>query len=129
VHHITSVLVDASQRSFATLVSRDSAGTPRVYVPIMGFPTHLKVACGHIRQGGLERHPRVVLELLRMLGSVGQAAVGPGRRQAVRREVGLIMGDARRMILTPADLDEAVELGEDVLALLDALDASAAVPG
>jgi hypothetical protein len=68
----------------------------------------------------------VVLEVLRMLGTVGRAAVGPGRRQAVRREVELIMSDARRMILTQADLDEAIELGEDVLATLATLDSSAA---
>ena len=119
MHHLTSLLLDAANRSFATMTMLDAAGTPRVLAPVMTFPTHLKVVCGHIRQGGLERHPRVTLELLRMLGSLADAVVGEGRIRAVRHETGLVMADATRMIPNEADLDDVLTIGEHVLRALD----------
>jgi uncharacterized membrane protein len=106
IHHLTNFLVDAAGRSFAVRRLADADGRTRVIVPVMAFPTHLKVVCGHIRQGGLERHPRVTLELLRLLGSVAEAAVGDARREAVQRELDLVVSDARRMIPAAGDLDE-----------------------
>jgi uncharacterized membrane protein len=126
VHHLTSLLLDCSKRSFATFTLRDTAGTPRVLVPIMDFPTHLKVVCGHIRQGGLERHPRVMLELLRMLGALAEAVVGEGRVHAVRHETELVIADANRMIPNQGDLDDVLELAKDVLRALDHRDAEEA---
>jgi uncharacterized membrane protein len=118
IHHLTSFLVDASGRSFAVRRLPDHHGRTRVIVPAMGFPTHLKVVCGHIRQGGLERHPRVTLELLRLLGAVAEASVGDGRRAAVQRELDLVVTDARRMIPTEGDLDEVECAAADVRAAL-----------
>lgn len=116
VHHLTTALVDAIDRSFATRVFHDASGMARVIVPIMSFPTHLKVVCGQIRQGGLERHPRVMLELLRMLGTLADEAPTRTRAEAVRREVQILITDAQRMIPSPTDLEEALKLGDDVLA-------------
>jgi uncharacterized membrane protein len=123
LHHLTSLMADASHRTFATYQFRDRSGKVRVIVPIMSFPTHLGVVCGHTRQGGLERHPRVTLELLRMLGVLGVTTVGERRVQAIRREVEVVMADAARMIPTQTDLDEVLELGKHVLSSLDARDA------
>lgn len=123
VHHLTTVLVDAIGRSFATQMFRDSAGVTRVMTPIMDFPTHLKVVCSHIRQGGLERHPRVLLELLRMLGILAELAPTTIRADAVRREVDIVLTDARRIIPSPTDLEEALRLGDDVLGRLDEITA------
>jgi uncharacterized membrane protein len=123
LHHLTSLMADASHRTFATYQFRDRSGKVRVVVPIMSFPTHLGVVCGHTRQGGLERHPRVTLELLRMLGVLGVTTVGERRVQAIRREVEVVMADAARMIPTQTDLDEVLELGKHVLSSLDARDA------
>ena len=120
VHHLTTVLADAIGRSFATQAFRDSTGLARVIVPVMDFPTHLKVVCGHIRQGGLERHPRVVLELLRMLGALAEITPTARRADAIRREVDLVMEDAQRIIPCRADLADAVTLGDDVVRTLDA---------
>jgi uncharacterized membrane protein len=122
VHHLTSLFVDAASRSFATIAACDAAGMPRVVVPVMTLPTHLKVVCSHIRQGGLERHPRVTIELLRMLGAIGASAVGENRVRAVRHEVELVMADATRMIPAEADRDEVLELGKSVLGTLDQRD-------
>jgi uncharacterized membrane protein len=122
VHHMMSLLVDASERSFATRELRDDRGDVRVIVPIMNFPTHLRVVCGHIRQGGLERHPRVVLEVLRMLAALGDLAVCDSRVQAIRREVKVLLADASRMIVTQADLDEVLEQGREILQSLDRRD-------
>ncbi len=129
VHHLTTLLVDAARRPFRTQVFRDRDGTPRVVVPVMDFPTHLRVVCGHIRQGGLERHPRVVLEVLRMLGVLGEAVITHARLIAVRDEVDVLLADAQRMIQSPHDLDEVQRLGAVVRAELDArIDAGATSP-
>jgi uncharacterized membrane protein len=118
IHHLTNFLVDAAGRSFAVRRLADHDGRTRVIVPVMAFSTHLKVVCGHIRQGGLERHPRVTVELLRMLGEVADAAVGEGRRAAVRGELDLVVTDARRMIPAEADLDEVERAASAVRASL-----------
>jgi uncharacterized membrane protein len=106
IHHLTTFLVDAAGRSFTVQRLADHDGTTRVIVPVVEFPTHLKVVCGHIRQGGLERHPRVTIELLRMLEALAEASVGDARRAAVQRELDLVVIDARRMIPAAGDLDE-----------------------
>lgn len=124
VHHLTSLMADASRRSFATEELCDPQGRVRVIVPIMDFPTHLKVVCGHTRQGGLERHPRVTMELLRMLRAVGESAIGEGRVDAVRQQVDITLADSTRVIPTQTDLDEVLELGKEVLETLDHLDAN-----
>ena len=59
VHHLTAVLADAARRSFTSRQLLDDASRPRVTIPIMDFPTHLRVVCSHARKGGSERHPRV----------------------------------------------------------------------
>jgi uncharacterized membrane protein len=111
VHHLTTVLTDASRRSFQPRVFTDATGAARAYLPVMDFPTHLKVVCAHVRQSGLDRHPRVRLELLRLLGKVGAQCVGERRLAAVQREFDVVLTDARR-ILAPGpgvDLDEVEE--------------------
>jgi uncharacterized membrane protein len=128
VHHLTTVLADAIRRSFTTQVYRDQTGVARVIVPVMDFPTHLKVVCGHIRQGGLERHPRVVLELLRMLDALAEIAPTARRAEAIRREVELVMEDAKRVIPCRADLADAVRLGDDVVRTLDAASGTSPTP-
>lgn len=112
VHHVTSVLMDAAQRRFAAIELTDPGGQVRVLVPTLDFSTHLKVVCGHIRQGGLERHPRVVLELLRLLAAVAMAAISQPRLDAVARELEAVLADSQRQIPNPADLAEVVALGE-----------------
>jgi uncharacterized membrane protein len=115
IHHLTTLLMDAARRSFSTREMRDGNDQIRVVLPIMDFPTHLKVVCGHVRQGGLERHPRVFSELFRLLAAVGEVAASPGRVAAVRRETELILADARRMLGSKADLEEALAAGSGVL--------------
>jgi uncharacterized membrane protein len=88
-------------------------------VPIMSFQTHLKVVCGHIRQGGLERHRRVLLELLRLLTALAEVAPSEGRAEAVCREVEIGLADARRTIPSPVDLDDALQFGANVLRRLE----------
>jgi uncharacterized membrane protein len=119
VHHLTTVTAAAARRSFAIRRLRDRQGRMRVVIPVMTFPTHLKVVCGHVRQGGLERHPRVRLELLRLLGAVATAAVGEGRRAAVEQQLEILLIDARRTIEAPEDLDDAEVAGADVRARLE----------
>ncbi|HVQ18304.1 MAG TPA: DUF2254 domain-containing protein [Actinomycetes bacterium] len=116
VHHLTSLLIDAARRGFPTAELRDPDGAIRVVVPVMNFQTHLKVVCGHIRQGGLERHPRVALELLRMLSSVTHAVVSPSRVDAVERELDAVLDDVRRQVPNRFDLEEVLAAGDEVRA-------------
>jgi uncharacterized membrane protein len=96
-------------------------GETRVTLPVMSFPTHLKVVCGHLRQGGLERHPRVSLELLRLLGAVADVPLSERRAKAVRREVEPVLDEARRTAPSSVDLEDALQLGADVLGRLHAV--------
>jgi uncharacterized membrane protein len=107
VHHVATVLSEAARRSFGVRRLSDRQGTVRVIIPVMGFPTHLRVACSHVRQGGLERHPRVRLELLRLLGSVAASCVGHRGTAAVEEELARVLADARRALAPGADLEEA----------------------
>lgn len=106
VHHLTDVMADAAHRRFATTVRRDTDGEIRVVAPVVGYQTHLKVVCSHIRHGGLERHPRVMLELVRMLGTLAFSTEDPGRRAAIARELDLVEAFARRNLAEAADLAE-----------------------
>jgi len=106
VHHLTAVLNDAARRSFTSRQLLDAAGRLRVTISIMDFPTHLNVVCGHVRKGGSERHPRVTLELLRLLGAVAVSSVGERRRSAVERELDAVLADARRTLPPGDDLEE-----------------------
>jgi uncharacterized membrane protein len=119
VHHLTALLSDAARRSFAPRSVADANGRTCATVPIMDFPTDLKVVCGHVRQGGAERHPRVTLELLRLLGSVAASAVGERRRSAVDRELELVVAGTRRSIPPRADLDEMEATHAQARARLD----------
>lgn len=115
IHHLTTLLMDAARRSFATQEMRDKNDQIRVVLPVMDFPTHLKVVCGHVRQGGIERHPRVFSEMFRMLAAIGEAADSPTRIAAVKRETELILADARRMLGSQADLEEILAAGSDMI--------------
>jgi uncharacterized membrane protein len=109
VHHLATILTNASRRSFESRVFTDATGAARVYLPVMDFPTHLKVVCAYVRQGGLDRHPRVRVELVRLLGQVGAQCVGERRLAAVQRELDEVLTDARRILAPGVDLDEVEE--------------------
>lgn len=119
VHHLTAVLSDAARRSFMTRQFRDDGGQVRVSIPIMDFPTHLRVVCSHVRRGGSERHPRVTLELLRLLGAVAVASVSETRRSAVDRELDAVVSDAHRTIPHGEDLEEMERTAADARARLE----------
>ncbi len=127
LHHLTGVLADAARRQFATTTLADAAGEVRVVVPVVSYPTHLKVVCSHIRHGGLERHPRVLLELTRMLGTLAQATEDPGRRAALLHELDLVEEFARRSVVEPADLAEVRQAAEIARAELEATGGQEAV--
>jgi uncharacterized membrane protein len=122
LHHLTTLLADAARRSFSVRELHDADGALRVIVPIMTFPTHLKVVCGHVRQGGLERHPRVTLELLRLLRAVATSAIGSRRRTAVVRELELVLASARRTLAAGPDLEEIESAGAEIRGLLESAD-------
>ena len=112
------MLADAARRSFTSRQLLDDASRPRVTIPIMDFPTHLRVVCSHVRKGGSERHPRVTLELLRLLGSVAVSSVSERRRSAVERELDAVVSDARRT-LQGDDLEEMERTAAEARARLE----------
>ena len=120
IHHVTTLLIDASQRSFATHEMRDSDDVVRVVLPIMDFPTHLRVVCRHVRQSGMERHPRVFMEVMRMLSSIADAGPSKSRLDALENETKLVMIDTRKMQSSEADIEEIVAEGESTLRHINA---------
>lgn len=54
-----------------------------------------------------------------MLGILAELAPTTVRADAVRRELDIVLTDARRIIPSPTDLEEALRLGEEVVGRLD----------
>ncbi len=116
VHHLTAVLVEGVDRDFSTRVLVDADGTPRAVVPIMNFETHLGVVCQHVRRGCADRHPRIAVELLRLLERVGTRAVTPRTRDECLRQLDLVVDDVRRNVAQPTDVEAVSEMAESIRA-------------
>ncbi len=82
---------------------RDESGLLRVFAPVVTFDQHLETVCSHIRRAAANR-PRVVVELLRLLETVAASGTSPALRTSVCDQIRLIVLDAEREILQPADL-------------------------
>ena len=128
IHRLTDLLCDAAGRSFETRRSRDEAGVVRVVEPVMDFATHLRVVCSHIRQGGLERHPRVALEVMRMLGAVARVTAVESRRMAIRYEFDQVVADARRYLRNDADIAEMEATAVSIRVMFESRAGRAEVP-
>jgi hypothetical protein len=103
VYHVAAVLCDAINGNLGPQIWRDGSGTPRVLVPNHDLSDHLDLACGQLRRVA-SHEPRVVAALLGMLAEVATRADTDAHHEAIRVEARLLMADARRGIVQPADL-------------------------
>jgi uncharacterized membrane protein len=90
-------------------------GAVRVIAPGLPFDEYVKLCCAQIRRFGC-REPAVVRRLLRMLDLAGAVcAADPARREILARNVRLVLDDAERAIVQPADFDIIRSEGKAVM--------------
>lgn len=109
IDHLSVIFAALAARPLGDDVARDAAGGAVVVVPGRRFGDYLSTMCGLIRRFGAQE-PTVSVALLRLLGDcrtfVGQDAV---RLADIRREGDLIVADAEREVVQPADLEQVRE--------------------
>lgn len=103
LQHLSVLLAELSHRPLGTQVLRDPAGVPRVMLPGRDFAYFVDLACGQIRRYG-RSEPRVMLALLRILGSTGRFCADDQTRAVLAEQVRLVLSDAEAAIVQPADL-------------------------
>src|SRR5829696_3598954 len=104
VDHLSVIFCAMAVRPLGDDVARDAKGAGMVLVPGRRFGDLLAVMCGMIRRYGAAE-PIACLALLRLLSSCA-ALIGddPARREAIERDVALIVLDAERKITQPEDV-------------------------
>ena len=115
IQHITAVMTDMVTRDMRPAVVADTAGAPRVMVPMTSFEENLAMVCGHIRPYAAD-HPRVAVELLRLLQETAARAPTARRRQAVAAQVELVVDECRREVSGSSDLDPVLQMAATALA-------------
>jgi uncharacterized membrane protein len=113
VDHLSVIFCALARQPLGTHVARDGQGT--VIVPARRFPDYLAVMCGLIRRYGAGE-PTVAHALLRLLGNCAAVAGDdPERRAAIEKQARIIVSDAEREVVQPADLDLTHAEAESVL--------------
>jgi len=103
IDHLSVIFCAMAVRPLGDDVVRDDRGAGMVLVPGRRFGEHLAVMCGIIRRYGAAE-PIACQALLRLLSSCA-ALIGddPARREAIEKQVALIVLDAQRRIAQPED--------------------------
>jgi uncharacterized membrane protein len=116
IHRLTVLLCALAPLPLGDYVVTDRDGSARVVVHAPSFEDYVDLACGLIRRYGASE-PTVTAALLRMLQDVQDLAIDPGRHQVLAKEARLVLSDAERATLQPADLrmvrDQAASLLPD----------------
>ncbi|GAB7006983.1 DUF2254 domain-containing protein [Nocardioides sp. AN3] len=95
----------------------DVSGALRVVVPGRDLSYYLDLATGQIRRYGCAE-PRVDRALLRVLATTGRFCGGPDDRRLLAHHVELVVADAERAVVQPADLEPVRSHGALVLSEL-----------
>jgi uncharacterized membrane protein len=119
IEHLSVVMAALARRELGSQLLRDQAGVLRVVVPGRDLEYYLDLACGQVRRYG-KAEPRVVRAQLRTLHSTGQFCTDDTGRRLVVAQVKLLMADAQRAIIQPADFVVVREHADRVLDELDA---------
>ncbi|TDD26283.1 DUF2254 domain-containing protein [Kribbella turkmenica] len=102
IEHLSVVLAALARRELGSQLLRDQAGALRAVVPGRDLEYYLDLACGQVRRYG-KNEPRVVRAQLRILQSTGQFCRDDAGRRLVVEQVKLLLTDAERAIVQPAD--------------------------
>ncbi|SDE51139.1 DUF2254 domain-containing protein [Rhodococcus tukisamuensis] len=100
VDHLTAVMSILARRDLGPLVLATTGGS--VTVPAYDFADYLDLACAQIRRYG-SREPTVALALIRLLRDCAVVTAEADRRVAIAGQLRLIVDDATRDIVQPAD--------------------------
>ncbi len=118
VDRLTVVLTTLAGHPLGDAVESDNAGAVRVIAPGIDFAEYVKLCSAQIRRFGC-KEPAVVRRLLRMLDSAARVcSADPGRTRAIASHVQLVLEDAERSIVQPADFDIIRSEGSAVMARL-----------
>jgi uncharacterized membrane protein len=118
IDRLTVVLSALATRPLGNVVEVDAAGAVRVIAPGIEFAEYVKLCCAQIRRFGC-KEPAVVRRLLRMLDCAAQmCSADPARSKAIAAHVQLVLEDAERSIVQPADFDIIRSEGKTVMARL-----------
>ncbi len=111
IHHATVVMTEMARRHVEPVRICDASGTVRVFATAMDFAIHLQTVCGPVRWSMAHR-PNVALALLLMLENVGGETDDPARRDAIDREIRLVIDEAEQLGWHPAELAMVREAAE-----------------
>lgn len=115
IDHLSVVLRALAVRPLGDEVATDPAGRGAVIVPGRRFGDHLELMCGLVRRYGCAE-PTVCLALLGLLDTCADVLPDdPVRWAAVGAQADLVVADARRAIVQPADLAPVVAAGTALL--------------
>ena len=103
IQRLTVLLCILAPMPLGDYVVAGREGSVDVVVPQPSFRDYVDLACGLIRRYGAGE-PTVTASLLRMLQDVQDLATDPDRLQALATEARLVVADAERATLQPADL-------------------------
>ena len=111
VQHLSIIMTELAALATEDIRVMDD-GELRVFVPVPKFNLFLETLCSNVRRSAAGR-PRVLVELLRLLETVAATDTSPARREAVARQIRLVVEDAERAIDQPSDLAPVLEMAED----------------
>ena len=103
LEHLGVLLASLVRRPLGSQCLYDHSGALRVVIPGRDLAYYLDLATGQIRRYGCAE-PRVDRALLRVLATTGRFCEDPGDRRLVADQVELVIADAERAIVQPADL-------------------------
>jgi uncharacterized membrane protein len=115
IDRLTVILTRLSAHSLGDVIIADPTGAVRVIAPGIPFDEYVKLCCAQLRRFGCQE-PAVVRRLLRMLDLAGMVCeADPVRREILARNVRLVLDDAERAIVQPADFDIIRSEGKAVM--------------
>ena len=115
IQRLTVLLCALAPMPLGDYVVAGQVGSADVVVHAPSFRDYTDLACGLIRRYGASE-PTVTATLLRMLQDVQDLVTDPDRLQVLATEARLVVSDAERPTLQPADLRMVREQATSLLA-------------
>jgi uncharacterized membrane protein len=119
VHHLSVLLCRLASLRLGDWTVHDDQGELRVAVPRPRFADYLRLGTAQIRRYGAAE-PALTRALIVLLRDVGVSSATEDRRQACARQIHLVLDDARRATVQPADVEAIAAEAEAALRLLGA---------
>ncbi len=115
IDRLTVVFTTIARKWIGPDLRRDATGAVRVVAPTIPFDEYVRLCSAQIRRFGC-KEPAVVRRLLHMLEAGGAScAADPGRTAVIAEHVRLLLADAERSIVQPADFDIIRNQGAELL--------------